>query len=42
MNSLLSNGEDFIGPLCARDFKGVGSQYFNDGKVVFQWIENTR
>lgn len=31
-----SNGEDVIGALCARDFKGVGSQYVGDGKVVVQ------
>ncbi len=24
-----------IRPLCARDYKGVGSQYFEDGKVIF-------
>lgn len=23
-----------IGALCARDYKGVGSQYVNEGKVV--------
>lgn len=31
-----SNGEDVIGSLCARDFKGVGSQYVDDGKVIVQ------
>lgn len=30
----LSNGEDVIGPLCARDYKGVGSEYVNEGKVI--------
>lgn len=31
-----SNGEDVIGALCARDFKGVGSQYVGEGKVIVQ------
>ena len=31
---LLSNGEDVVGALCARDYKGVGSQYFHEGKVI--------
>lgn len=31
---LLSNGDDVIGALCARDHKGVGSQYVKEGKVV--------
>lgn len=29
-----SNGEDVIGALCARDYKGVGSQYVSEGKVI--------
>lgn len=29
-----SNGDDVIGALCARDYKGVGSQYVNEGKVI--------
>lgn len=29
-----SNGDDVIGALCARDYKGVGTQYVNEGKVV--------
>lgn len=29
-----TNGEDVIGPLCARDHKGVGNEYVNEGKVV--------
>lgn len=29
-----SNGEEVIGALCARDFKGVGSQYVSEGKVI--------
>lgn len=29
-----SNGDDVIGSLCARDFKGVSSQYVREGKVV--------
>ena len=31
-----SNGDDVIGALCARDFKGVGSQYVGEGKVIVQ------
>lgn len=29
-----SNGDDVIGALCARDYKGVGTQYVNEGKVI--------
>lgn len=29
-----SNGEDVVSALCARDFKGVGSQYVSEGKVI--------
>lgn len=29
-----SNGEDFVGTLCARDFKGVGTQYVEEGKLI--------
>ena len=31
-----SNGEDVVGDLCARDYKGVGSQYVSEGKVIAQ------
>lgn len=31
---IASNGEDVIGALCARDYKGVGSQYVSEGKVL--------
>jgi DNA (cytosine-5)-methyltransferase 1 len=34
---LSSNGDDVIGALCARDSKGVGSQYVNEGKVILSW-----
>ena len=34
-----SNGQDVIGALCARDYKGVGSQYIDEGKVVCQRAE---
>lgn len=30
----LSNGQDIIGAICARDHKGVGSQYVDEGKVI--------
>ena len=36
VHSFASNGEDFIGPICARDYKGVGNEYVNEGKVVCQ------
>lgn len=29
-----SNGEDVVGALCARDHKGVGSEYVGEGKVL--------
>ena len=29
-----SNGDSITGPLCARDFKGVGNEYVSEGKVV--------
>ena len=32
--ALNSNGEMVTGPLCARDWKGVGSEYVNEGKVI--------
>ncbi|WP_165170641.1 DNA cytosine methyltransferase [Adlercreutzia sp. ZJ242] len=31
---IASNGEGFVGALCARDFKGVGSQFVHEGKVL--------
>lgn len=27
---------DTVGALCARDFKGVGSQYVDEGKCIVQ------
>lgn len=33
---LASNGEEYVRALCARDYKGVGSQYVDDGKVIVQ------
>lgn len=27
-----------VGALCARDYKGVGNQYVNEGKVIVQDI----
>lgn len=29
-----SNARDAVGALCARDCKGIGSQYVGDGKVI--------
>ena len=29
-----SNGENVVGALCARDYKGVGNEYVNEGKVI--------
>lgn len=31
-----SNGEMVVGTLCARDWKGVGNEYVNEGKVICQ------
>lgn len=31
-----SNGRDYTGALCARDYKGVGNEFVNEGKVVAQ------
>lgn len=31
-----SNGDDLCGTLAARDFKGVGNQYVEEGKVICQ------
>ena len=31
-----SNGQDLVGPICARDYKGIGSEYVNEGKVICQ------
>ena len=36
-----SNGQDLVGALCARDSKGVGTQYVNEGKVI-AFAQNTR
>lgn len=37
VHSVSSSGEDIVGALCARDSKGVGSQYIGEGKVITQW-----
>lgn len=29
-----SNGKMVVGPLCARDYKGVSKEYVDEGKVV--------
>lgn len=29
-------GNDIVGSLCARDYKGVGNQYVNEGKIIVQ------
>ena len=29
-------GNDTIGSLCARDYKGVGNQYVDEGKCIIQ------
>ena len=31
-----SSGEEFVGALCARDYKGIGNQYVGEGKVICQ------
>lgn len=40
MYCLPSNGEGWVGTLCARDFKGVGSQFVKEGKVIAMSDEN--
>ena len=30
------NNSETVGALCARDYKGVGSQYVDEGKVIVQ------
>lgn len=37
-DAIASNGESVVGSLCARDFKGVGSQYVSEGKVICQRV----
>ena len=37
---LPASGESYIGALCARDFKGVGSQFVKEGKVIAMSDEN--
>ena len=38
VRSYASNGQDVVGALCARDSKGVSSQYIAEGKVVCQTV----
>ena len=33
---LASNGRDYVGALCARDFKGTGNQDIGEGKLICQ------
>ena len=33
---VLSNGQEVVGPLCARDHKGVSSEFVYEGKVICQ------
>lgn len=37
LDSIASNGMDFVGALCARDYKGIGNQDIGEGKVIAQW-----
>lgn len=37
-----SNGDDVVGTLCARDHKGVGSEFVSEGKVVCQRLGPSR
>lgn len=34
--TVASNGKDYIGALCARDYKGIGNQDVGEGKVICQ------
>lgn len=36
VRSYASNGEEVVGSLCARDYKGVGNEYVGEGKVICQ------
>jgi len=36
VNAQASNGEEIVGALCARDYKGVGDEYVQEGKVICQ------
>lgn len=38
---MASNGLDVVGSLCARDYKGVSSQYVDEGKVIAVLTSNT-
>lgn len=38
--ALNSKGTDYIDAICARDFKGVGSQYVDEGKIIIQEISD--
>ena len=31
---------DTIGAICARGFKGIGSQYANEGKLIIEVLRN--
>ena len=35
---VMSNGQDFVGAICARDYKGIGSQDLGEGKLICQRI----
>ena len=39
---VLSNGEDVVGTLCARDYKGVGNQFVDEGKVLCMADDETQ
>ena len=32
----VGGGADCVGALCARDYKGVGNQYVQEGKLICQ------
>ena len=34
-----SSGKQVTGPICARDWKGVGNEYVNEGKVVVMFCD---
>jgi DNA (cytosine-5)-methyltransferase 1 len=39
---VLSNNADVVGALCARDYKGVGKQYAEEGKVICQRVTSSK
>jgi DNA (cytosine-5)-methyltransferase 1 len=39
---VIASSDECVGALCARDHKGVGSQYFEEGKVICQRVTSSK